>query len=108
MLLRFTVRTLWAIAICLIGHSAAIAADEPSPSVSIFDTGVSSAAAISGQAVAKATGRTKLPDGQTAHEFKGDAVLSNGRITLVLRQGAPHTRFRDLLVRRFPDLRDRF
>jgi len=35
-------------------------------------------------------------------------VAGDDTILIVLRQGAPHTRFRDLLVRRFPDLRDRF
>ena len=82
MISRFTVL------ICLIGQGLAIAADEQPPAVGIFDTGVPSAAAILGPGIAKAAGWTKLSDSDTARQFKGDAVLSNGRITLALRPGA--------------------
>jgi hypothetical protein len=66
-----------------------IAKEEAAASgVGLFDTGTPSAAPLSGEAIARRAGWTQVAEGDTAHAFKGDAVLANGRLTLVLRQKA--------------------
>jgi len=84
--LRWTTRTG---AIVLLVHSLALAAPQPGPSVDIFDTGTCSAAALSGQAVARKAGWAKVPEDDTTRGFKGDAVLSNDHLTVVLRRSGP-------------------
>ncbi|MBM4043260.1 MAG: hypothetical protein FJ290_32630, partial [Planctomycetes bacterium] len=59
------------------------------PGVVIFDTGTHSADPYHPQALAKMDGWTKLADGDTAHKFKGDAVLMNDRMAVVLRRDMP-------------------
>jgi len=56
--------------------------------VSLFDTGAASSAALAADAVAKAAGWVQVPAGKAAHAFKGDAVLRNDRLAVVLRRGA--------------------
>ncbi|MCX5684978.1 MAG: hypothetical protein NT049_15035 [Planctomycetota bacterium] len=73
-------------AIALMLHSAALAA-EPAAGVGIFDTGTS--ATLSGKAIADKAGWAALPEGATAHTFKGATVLANERIAVVLRPGGP-------------------
>lgn len=63
------------------GHACAA----QSPAVGIFDTGDSPAAPLAGDAMAKKAGWTLLHENQTQHEFKGDAVLANHRLTVVFR-----------------------
>lgn len=53
--------------------------------VSLFDTGARSAEPLTGDALAKREGWTQLPEDDTKHAFKGDAVLMNNRLALVLR-----------------------
>ena len=67
----------------------AYAAQPPAVSVGVFDTGVSAAAPLTGDAVAKKAGWTLLPEDQPRHTFKGDAVLANDRLTVVLRRRSP-------------------
>jgi hypothetical protein len=54
--------------------------------VRLFDTGVTSAAPLSAEALAARKGWTPVTDKQAV--FKGDAVMENGRLALVLRKGA--------------------
>ncbi|MBM4019160.1 MAG: hypothetical protein FJ288_12675 [Planctomycetes bacterium] len=65
------------------------AAEQRAPTVEVFDTGASSPAPLSARAIADKTGWGKLPEGRTAHTFKGDAVLANDRITVVFRRSGP-------------------
>jgi len=57
--------------------------------VSVFDTGTPSAAPLSPEAVGKKEGWTKLAEDDTAHKFKGDAVLANDRLVAVFRRNGP-------------------
>jgi hypothetical protein len=56
--------------------------------VSLFDTTGSSATPLAADALAQRTGWQKLPEDQTEHKFRGDAVLMNDRLAVVLRRGA--------------------
>jgi len=56
--------------------------------VSLFDTGATSSAPLSPDSLSKRTGWTRLPEDQIDHQFRGDAVLINDRIALVLRKAA--------------------
>jgi hypothetical protein len=67
----------------------ALAAAIPGPPVGLFDTGVSSAAPLSGRAVAARAGWTLLAEDQTRHAFTGDAALANDRLTVVFRRHGP-------------------
>jgi hypothetical protein len=57
--------------------------------VGVFDTGLCATAPLAGDAVAKRAGWTLLPEDQTRHTFKGDAVLANQRLTVVFRRHSP-------------------
>ena len=78
----------WAAALLLLLPGWASAAEPPAMSVGVFDTGISSPSPLPGVAVVQRDGWTELPEDETAHQFEGDAVLSNGRLTLVFRRGA--------------------
>ena len=56
---------------------------------SVFDTGAASADQLAPAALSERKGWTTLPEEETAHKFKGDAVLSNGRLSVVLRPNGP-------------------
>jgi hypothetical protein len=56
--------------------------------VRLFDTGATSSAALTGEALAARTGWTAVQSDLATHKFKGDAVLENGRLAVVLRRGA--------------------
>ncbi len=58
-------------------------------SVSIFDTGVSSRSPLSGLGLSGQAGWLRLPKDATAHRFKGDVVLTNGRLVTILRRNGP-------------------
>jgi hypothetical protein len=81
--------TAWSGSLVLVIHGLALAAEQPAVSVGVFDTGTSSSAVLSGQAVAGKAGWARLPEDDTAHRFQGDAVLASDRITVVLRQVGP-------------------
>ena len=76
-------------AILLVVSGVTLAAQQPTALVGIFDTGTSSPAPLSGEAVAGKAGWTQLAEGAAARKFKGDAVLWNGHIAAVFRQGGP-------------------
>jgi len=59
------------------------------PYACLFDTGTASAAVLAGDALSKRAGWTRLPAGEVAHKFKGDAVILNNRIAVVFRRAAP-------------------
>jgi len=56
-------------------------------SVGLFDTGASSPAPLTPDTIVKAAGWAQVPAGEAAHAFKGDAVLRNDRLAVVLRRG---------------------
>ena len=56
--------------------------------VRLFDTGTAATATLSGAAIAEKAGWTKVPEDQTEHRFRGDAVVANDRLALVLRCSA--------------------
>ena len=56
--------------------------------VAVFDTGAASSAPLTGEVVTRKAGWTPLPEDAANVHFRGDAVLANDRLALVLRQGA--------------------
>ena len=54
--------------------------------VGLFDTGAQSAAPLAGDAISAKAGWLRAPEGQAAHQFKGDAVCMNDRLAVVLRR----------------------
>jgi hypothetical protein len=54
--------------------------------ITVWDTGRPAAEALAPAALAGKNDWTAIPAGETADSFKGDAVLSNGRIAAVLRK----------------------
>ena len=59
------------------------------PFTRLFDTGANSREALAENEVAKRTGWTQVPEGDLTHEFKGDAVLANDKLTVVVRPRGP-------------------
>jgi len=55
----------------------------------LYDTGAASPGPLAGEAVAKKAGWTQVPEDAASHKFKGDAVLMNDRLAIVLRRGGP-------------------
>ena len=60
-----------------------------SAAVSLFDTLSASPGPLAGEAIAKRSGWTKVPEDQTDYKFTGDAVVANDRLAMVLRRGGP-------------------
>jgi hypothetical protein len=59
---------------------------QPAPAAQLFDTSRSAAAPLASEAFARRSGWTMIPEEQTSHACKGDAVLMNDKIALVLRR----------------------
>lgn len=86
----------WGSSVCilavlgLLGYGQVSGADdEPaSAGVSLFDSGTSSAQPLSTGALHAKAGWLRLPEDETAHTFRGDAVLLNDRLAVVLRSKA--------------------
>ncbi len=57
--------------------------------VGIYDTNTPAATILSGSAVAGQAGWTLVVEETTDHQFRGDTVLANERLTLVFRRGGP-------------------
>ena len=57
--------------------------------VGLFDTSVSSPTTLASDALSSRTGWTRLPADDTARSFRGDAVITNGPLAVVLRRNAP-------------------
>jgi hypothetical protein len=69
------------------GGAAAQSADvTPKMGITVWDTGRPSAVALAPVALAGKNNWTAIPIDKTADTFKGDAVISNGRIVAVLRK----------------------
>jgi hypothetical protein len=68
----------------------AVAADyEPgTPSTYLFDTGTSSASVLPAAKLDPKAGWTLVPEDDLTHKFRGDAVVLNDRLTVVLRSAA--------------------
>ncbi|MCY3023163.1 MAG: hypothetical protein NTW87_29655 [Planctomycetota bacterium] len=60
----------------------------PGAAVAAWDTGTSSAAALAPAALTTKAGWTQVPVDQTNAAFKGDAVITNGRLWAVARKQA--------------------
>ena len=56
--------------------------------VNLFDTGAASASPRAGQDLSARSGWQKVPEDQTEHAFRGDAVLLNDKLAVVLRRNA--------------------
>jgi len=70
-------------------QSLGLSSEPAAMPVRVFDTGAPSPVPLPGQAVANRDAWTKLPEGGMAHRFRGDAVVSNDRITVVFRRNGP-------------------
>ena len=57
--------------------------------VRLYDTGAPATGPLPPDALARRQGWTELAEADASHAFKGDAVLANSAIALVLRRGAP-------------------
>jgi hypothetical protein len=71
-------------------NTAAIADYQPgTPFTYLFDSGSRSARPLSPNVLAATRGWTLVPEDDTEHEFQGDAVLTNDKLTVVLRAKGP-------------------
>ncbi|MGA2254276.1 MAG: carbohydrate binding domain-containing protein [Thermoguttaceae bacterium] len=57
--------------------------------VTLFDSVQASPVPLAGQTILGRKGWVQVPEDATDHHFRGDAVLVNDRLALVLRRGAP-------------------
>jgi len=86
-----------AASMCLVDPPASPAAEETAdaeylpgtPFTYLFDTGKSSPRPLSVQGLAEKEGWTLVPEDDTEHEFGGDAVLLNDKLSVVLRRQGP-------------------
>jgi len=67
-------------------YQEATKADAAGAAARLFDTGTASAAPLSPDAVVKRQGWTALAEDDTSHAFRGDAVLVNDRLAVVVRR----------------------
>jgi len=74
----------------ILAQSAACASSVQSPParIAVWDTGSSSANALSPSVVMRKDGWQQIPRNETLSSFRGDAVMTNGRILAVLRKQA--------------------
>lgn len=79
----------WACLALLLGAAPVHAASPPGPQTQLLDTATRSAAAWSPVAVAGQTGWEAVEEDELEHRFRGDVVLANDQLAVVLRwQGA--------------------
>jgi len=69
--------------VCLSVQGLAVSED----SMGVFDTGRMAGDALSGRVVAEREGWRRLGEDESASGVEGELVLSNGRVTVVLRRG---------------------
>ena len=67
-------------------YQQAAKAEAAAVGVRLFDTGSASAQPLAAEALAKRPGWTQGPEDETGHRFKGDAVMMNNRLAVVLRK----------------------
>jgi len=71
--------------LCVTAQSRAIGYQPTLPFTYIFDTGTPAAETLSETALAERSGWTQLAEEQLAYTFRGDAVLANDKLTVVVR-----------------------
>jgi hypothetical protein len=94
---RFGAILLLSLSGCLIATPAIAAENAPAiaeyqagtPFTYLFDTGSRSARPLSPKALAAKEDWTLIPEDDTEHELQGDAVLTNDKLTVVLRAEGP-------------------
>lgn len=72
-----------------VAYREAARQEELAAGVRLFDTGVSSSAPLPGEAFSRRSGWAQVPEERADHRFRGDAVIVNDRLAVVLRQGGP-------------------
>jgi hypothetical protein len=72
-------------------HAVRAAAQERLPG-NLFDTGSASRFSPTDEHFWAESQWTRVPADRTEHAFQGDAVMCNGRLAIVLRQGEPGAR----------------
>lgn len=70
----------------LLGLAACLAAQDD-PSVRLIDTRSPLSAVLSSRALDNRDGWQRLPDGDLSHGFRGDAIILNDRLAVVVRGG---------------------
>jgi hypothetical protein len=68
--------------------------------VTLFDTAMHSTEPLTSDVLAKRQGWTQVPEDSTSHAFKGDLVLMNNRLALVLRTGGAGAELYSIEARR--------
>ncbi len=72
-----------------VAYQEAARQEAAAAAVNLFDTGVAAPIPLTGDAIARRNGWTQVPEDKTDHVFRGDAVVANDRLVLVLRRGGP-------------------
>jgi len=71
-----------------VSHEQAAKEEAAVAAVSLFDTSTPAPAALASKAIAGRSGWTQVPEDKTDYRFRGEAVVINDRLALVLRRGA--------------------
>jgi hypothetical protein len=77
-------RCLLLVLACLAALS--VSGQEETPFTRLFDTGVAAAEPLANEVPAQRAGWSLVPEDKVDHQFSGDAVLSNDKLTVVLRK----------------------
>src|ERR1700730_7610055 len=77
---------LLAVALALAGGHTRVCAQSIPNALLAWDTGKSAAEPLLPQAVAQKSGWQPIASDETAHAFKGDAAISNGRVLALARK----------------------
>ena len=75
-------------AVCSCAAASQAPGQDLAAEVGLFDTATSAAAPLTTDAISGRTGWVRLPADATNHAFRGDAVLTNGPLAVVLRRRA--------------------
>ena len=78
---RFALLAIWFVLL-----SVHLARAEAPLAVQLFDTGMSSSAPLTPDALSRQAGWKLIPEDQIQHQFQGDVVFLNGRLAIALRQ----------------------
>ena len=76
------------LAVCAVVAALGLTASAEEAKVAVFDTGASSSAPLAEGSLSKRQGWTRVAEETKSHSFKGDAVLANERLAVVLRREA--------------------
>lgn len=72
-----------------VAHQEAARQEAAAAAVKLFDTGEAATVPLTGDAIARRSGWSQVPEDKTDHSFRGDTVVANDRLVLVLRRGGP-------------------